>query len=114
VNITGAARVKSAAGCYANLADVSEGKDSNIGHWEISGTIKQQKFPLYPKGLPRDVLETFPLIIVYGKKLGNMPVSGTGVINELDDQQAHIRFPDLYTANDSVFRIAANQYVMPV
>ncbi len=51
-DIKGVARIDNAFGCYGKMAEVSEGKDSTIGHWEIAGIITQQKFPLYPKGFP--------------------------------------------------------------
>jgi phosphopentomutase len=111
-DIKGVARVEKASGCFGKMAEVSEGKDSIIGHWEIAGIITQQKFPLYPKGFPKSVLETFLRVTGCSGYLGNMPASGTEIINELGDEHVRTGFPIVYTSGDSVFQIAAHQDVI--
>jgi phosphopentomutase len=111
-DIKGVARVEKASGCFGKMAEVSEGKDSTIGHWEIAGIITQQKFPLYPKGFPKSVLETFLRVTGCSGYLGNMPASGTEIINELGDEHVRTGFPIVYTSGDSVFQIAAHQDVI--
>ncbi|MFA6542570.1 MAG: phosphopentomutase, partial [Bacteroidota bacterium] len=44
------------AGCYGKMREVSKGKDSTTGHWEMSGLILEKDFPYYPKGFPPDVV----------------------------------------------------------
>jgi phosphopentomutase len=60
------------------------------------------------------MLEAFFLVKGHVEYLGNMPVSGTRIINEIGDKQACVDFPISYTSNDSVSRIAAHQNVIPV
>jgi len=113
-DIKGVARIDKASGCYGKMAEASEGKDSTIGHWEIAGIITQQKFPLYPKGFPVSVLETFLRITGCSGYLGNKPASGTEIIDELGDEHVRTGFPIIYTSGDSVFQIAAHQDVIPL
>ena len=105
--------VDAALGAYGRLTETSKGKDTTIGHWEISGIISKNPLPTYPNGFPQEVLDEF------SKKTGrgvlcNMPYSGTEVIKEYG--QAHVETGDLivYTSADSVFQIAAHEDVVPV
>lgn len=100
-------------GAFCKLKEVSKGKDTTIGHWEISGIISKNPLPTYPNGFPDEVLDEFK------KKTGrgvlcNLPYSGTAVIDEYGEQ--HIKTGDLiiYTSADSVFQIAAHEDVVPV
>jgi phosphopentomutase len=111
-DIRGVARVEIASGCFGKMAEVSEGKDSTIGHREIADIITQQKFPLYSKGFPKSVLETFLRVTGCSGYLGNKPVSGTEIINELGDEHVRTGFPIVYTSGDSVFQIAAHEDVI--
>ncbi|MCQ2535797.1 MAG: phosphopentomutase [Lachnospiraceae bacterium] len=100
-------------GAFCKLKEVSKGKDTTIGHWEISGIISKNPLPTYPNGFPDEVLDEFK------KKTGrgvlcNLPYSGTAVIDEYGKK--HIETGDLiiYTSADSVFQIAAHEDVVPV
>ena len=42
---------------YASLEEISLGKDTTTGHWEIAGTIIKKEFPTYPKGFPVELLD---------------------------------------------------------
>jgi len=99
-------------GAYARLAERSMGKDTTIGHWEISGLISPEPLPTYPEGFPEEVLEPFRKATGRGV-LANAPWSGTAVIEEFGDE--HVRTGDLivYTSADSVFQIAAHEEVVP-
>ena len=100
-------------GAVARLAENSMGKDTPIGHWEISGLISPNPLPTYPEGFPEEVLEPFRKATGRGI-LANAPWSGTAVINEFGDE--HMRTGDLivYTSADSVFQIAAHEEVVPL
>jgi phosphopentomutase len=113
-NIEGVARVEETSGCYGKMSELSKGKDSTIGHWEIAGIVTQQKFPLYPDGFPKSVLETFLHATGCKGYLGNETASGTEIINELGDEHVRTGFPIVYTSGDSVFQIAAHQDVIPL
>jgi len=100
-------------GAFGVLTEVSAGKDSTTGHWELMGLILERPFPTYPHGFPPEVIEPFEARI--GRRvLGNRPASGTTIIAELGE--AHIRTgrPIVYTSADSVFQIAAHEAVIPV
>ena len=96
----------------ARLQELSRGKDTTIGHWEISGIISPQPLPTYPHGFPEEVLKPFREQTGRGV-LCNRPYSGTEVIKDYGRQ--HIETGDLivYTSADSVFQIAAHEDVVP-
>ena len=103
----------SPTGTYARLQEASKGKDTTIGHWEISGIISEKPLPTYPNGFPREVIEEFEKATGRGV-LCNKPYSGTDVIRDYGDE--HVKTGDLivYTSADSVFQIAAHEDVVPV
>ena len=96
----------------ARLQELSRGKDTTIGHWEISGIVSPQPLPTYPHGFPEEVLKPFREQTGRGV-LCNLPYSGTEVIKDYGKQ--HIETGDLivYTSADSVFQIAAHEDVVP-
>lgn len=104
---------KSAIGSFARLAEASNGKDTTIGHWEISGIISEKPLPTFPDGFPNDFLEEFSKKVGRGY-LCNKPYSGTDVIRDFGEQ--HINSGDLivYTSADSVFQIAAHEEIVPL
>ena len=100
-------------GCFGKLAELSAGKDTTTGHWEIAGLVSEKAMPTYPNGFPDEILEKFSEKI--GRKvLCNKPYSGTKVI--LDYGQEHLESGALivYTSADSVFQIAAHEEIVPV
>ncbi len=101
-------------GCYGKMQEVSSGKDSTTGHWEIAGIIVTQEFPYYPKGFPDDVVKKFISATKTRGILGNRPASGTQIIEELGDEHIRTGFPIVYTSGDSVFQIAAHEDVIPL
>lgn len=98
---------------YGKMKEVSSGKDSTSGHWEIGGLILDKPFPTYPNGFPQEIIEEFTRRTGYGV-LGNKPASGTEIIKELGE--AHLKTGKLivYTSADSVFQIAAHESLVPV
>ncbi|MBP7175731.1 MAG: phosphopentomutase [Thermoclostridium sp.] len=106
-------REDSPTGAYGKMAEQSAGKDTTTGHWEISGIILRQPFPVYPKGFPKELMDAFEKRI--GRKtLGNKPASGTVIIEELGDEHVKTGFPIVYTSADSVFQIAAHEDIIPI
>ncbi|MCQ2741276.1 MAG: phosphopentomutase [Alphaproteobacteria bacterium] len=93
---------------HCRMKEVSMGKDTTIGHWEIAGIQSEFPLPTYPDGFPEEVLAEFTKQTGRGA-LCNKPYSGTGVINEYGDE--HVKSGDLiaYTSADSVFQIAAHE-----
>ncbi len=98
---------------YGKMAEISPGKDSTTGHWELAGLILKEPFPVYPNGFPEEILNEFTRRTGY-EVLGNKPASGTEIIKELGEE--HLRTGKLivYTSADSVFQIAAHQDVVPL
>ena len=105
-------RVDAPMGAVARLAEASQGKDTTIGHWEISGIVSKNPLPTYPKGFPEEVLAPFREATGRGV-LANAPWSGTAVIEKYGAE--HMRTGDLivYTSADSVFQIAAHEEIVP-
>jgi phosphopentomutase len=100
-------------GAYGRLQEVSAGKDSTTGHWELCGIVTETAFPTYPDGFPAAVIEPFESAV--GRKvLGNRAVSGTVIIQELGDAHCASGSPIVYTSADSVFQIAAHEKVVAV
>ncbi|MEK7263605.1 MAG: phosphopentomutase [Bacteroidota bacterium] len=100
---------------YGKMAEVSGGKDSTTGHWEICGVISEKDFPYYTKsGFPKLLLDSF--LDATGCKgfLGNKAASGTAIIQELGEEHQRTGFPIVYTSADSVFQIAAHEETIPL
>ena len=97
---------------YARMTEASAGKDTTIGHWEISGVISPKPLPTYPNGFPPEIIQEFEKQT--GKKvLCNEPYSGTEVLKDFGEQ--HLKTGNLivYTSADSVFQIAAHEDIVP-
>ena len=94
------------AAALARLQELSRGKDTTIGHWEIAGIVSPQPLPTFPDGFPEEILKPFREQTGRGV-LCNKPYSGTEVIK--DYGREHVATGDLivYTSADSVFQIAA-------
>ena len=100
-------------GAVARLRELSNGKDTTIGHWELSGIVSERPLPTYPNGFPEEVLERFRAATGRGV-LCNLPYSGTAVIDDYGEE--HLKSGDLivYTSADSVFQIAAHEELVPL
>lgn len=105
--------VDSPKGCYGRLAELSNGKDTTTGHWEMVGIETKEPFPTYPAGFPDEIINAFVEKTGVPGILGNKVASGTVIINELGDAHMASRKPIIYTSADSVFQIAASEAVYP-
>lgn len=113
VPIQGVPPERAPTGAFGKMAEVSPGKDSTTGHWELMGVQLERPFPTYPQGFPPEVISAFEARI--GRRvLGNRPASGTEIVAELGQEQLRTGFPIVYTSADSVFQIAAHEAVIPV
>ena len=97
----------------ARMREISRGKDTTIGHWEIAGVVSPAPLPTYPNGFPKDVLEKFEKATGRGV-LCNKPYSGTDVIRDYGDDHVKTGKLIVYTSADSVFQIAAHEDVVPL
>ncbi|MHB8079646.1 MAG: phosphopentomutase, partial [Candidatus Krumholzibacteriia bacterium] len=98
---------------WGRLREISHGKDSTTGHWELMGVVTEVPFPTYPHGFPPEVLEPFCAAVGRGA-LGNCVASGTEIIARLGDEHVRTGRPIVYTSADSVFQIAAHEEVVPL
>ena len=99
-------------GAVARMTEVSKGKDTTIGHWEIAGIVSENPLPTYPHGFPKEVIDEFSRLT--GRKvLCNLPYSGTDVIRDYGREQVETGALIVYTSADSVFQIAAHEDVVP-
>ncbi len=105
--------VEHPTGAVARLAEASKGKDTTIGHWEISGVISPKPLPTYPDGFPQDLLEEFSRRTGRGV-LCNKPYSGTQLLTDYGRKHMETGKLIVYTSADSVFQIAAHEEVVPV
>jgi phosphopentomutase len=101
------------AGSYGTMLELSKGKDTVTGHWEMMGIVNEQPFPTYPHGFPPEIMEEFERRT--GRKgLGNRPASGTEILRELGEEHMQTGRPIVYTSADSVFQIAAHNDIIPL
>ncbi len=98
---------------YCKMAEVSSGKDTTTGHWELAGIHLHRSFPVYPDGFPDDVMARYEAETGRGW-LGNYPASGTAIIEELGPEHLATGKTIVYTSADSVFQIAAHEDVIPL
>lgn len=111
--IKGVNKVENPIGCYARFAEMSNGKDTTTGHWEMAGVYSEVAFPTYPQGFPKEVIDEFIKSTGRGV-LGNKPASGTAILDELGEEHMKTGKVIVYTSADSVFQIAAHEEIVPL
>lgn len=100
-------------GSFGKCAELSIGKDTVTGHWEIAGVVLKKPLNTYPEGFSEDIIKEFESKI--GRKIiGNKVASGTEIIKELGEEHIKTGYPIVYTSADSVFQIAAHEEVIPL
>ena len=100
-------------GAFLRLSELSKGKDTTTGHWEIAGLVSEKAFPTFPNGFPSEIIEEFERRT--GRKtLCNKTYSGTKVIADYGEEHIKTGALIVYTSADSVFQIAAHEDVVPV
>lgn len=100
-------------GAYGKMEEVSTGKDTTSGHWEMMGHPVTVPFPTFYDGFPKALMDTFTKETGYGY-LGNEVASGTEIIERLGVEHMKTGKPIVYTSADSVFQIAAHEDVIPL
>ncbi|MEG0306350.1 MAG: phosphopentomutase [Clostridium sp.] len=100
-------------GVYGRCNELSKGKDTITGHWEMAGVILEKPLNTYPNGFTKEIMDEFEEKI--GRKtIGNVVASGTAIIEELGEEHVKTGYPIIYTSADSVFQIAANEDIIPL
>lgn len=114
--IAGVEAVAQPEASFGAMQEVSRGKDTTTGHWEMAGIELENGFHLFPPGPP-----SFPpeLIQEFESRtgrpvIGNKAASGTVIIEELGEQHIEDGAWIAYTSADSVFQIAAHKEVIPL
>lgn len=102
-----------AIGDYGKMEEVSAGKDSMDGHWEMMGLPVTKPLSTFPNGFPQEIVDKLEKFS--GRKvIVNKPYSGTEVIHDYGERQMETGELILYTSGDSVMQIAAHEDVIPV
>ena len=105
--------VENSTAYFTKLEEVSAGKDTMTGHWEIMGLRIDQPFRVFPDGFPDELIEKIETFS--GRKIiGNKPASGTEILDELGQHQIETGDLIVYTSADSVLQIAAHEEVIPL
>lgn len=113
-NIFGLKKVEKPLASYGKMAELSKGKDSTTGHWELAGLYVDTDFSYFPFGFEEKLIKKFLKETGCKGILGNKAASGTEIIKELGEKHMQTGFPIIYTSADSVFQIAAHENVIPL
>ena len=104
---------KSPIGAFGKCAELSQGKDTTTGHWEMTGVLVETPFKTFENGFPKEIIDEFESRT--GRKVvGNKPASGTAILDEFGEHQIKTGDVIVYTSADSVFQIAANEEIIPL
>ncbi|MGX6979850.1 phosphopentomutase [Vagococcus elongatus] len=102
-------------GYVTKLEEVSVGKDTMTGHWEIMGLSLQIPFRVFPEGFPQELLDKISEFSGRGVIMeANKPYSGTQVITDFGENQLKTGDLIIYTSADPVLQIAAHEEVIPL
>jgi len=99
-------------GAYGHAAELSSGKDTPSGHWEIAGVpvlFNWGYFTGKDEAFPKKLLDELIARADLPGVLGNCHASGTTIIAELGDEHVESGKPIVYTSADSVFQIACHE-----
>jgi phosphopentomutase len=111
--IAGVPATASPMGAWGTMTQASAGKDTITGHWEMAGLVTTDPMATFPDGFPPAI--TDELTRVSGRRLiGNIPASGTEIIEQLGAEHMSTGALILYTSADSVLQIAAHEDVVPL
>jgi phosphopentomutase len=112
--IPGVGIPKKLDGSYGKMNEVSPGKDTSTGHWEIAGIHLKKAFPTFPNGFPKKLIDAFIRETAIVGILGNRAASGTEIIKELGEEHLKTKYPIVYTSADSVFQVACHEKIFPL
>ena len=107
--IKGTSKVSHPQSFVAKANEVSKGKDTMTGHWEIMGINTQVPFKTFTEtGFPKELIDELEQRTGH-KVIGNYAASGTDILVELGEQQCKEGSMIVYTSSDSVLQIAAHE-----
>jgi phosphopentomutase len=99
-------------GAYGAAAELSAGKDTPSGHWEMAGCPVPVDWGYFPHSIPAfpaEFLEAFQREANLPGILGNCHASGTEILDRLGEEHIRTGYPICYTSADSVFQIAGHE-----
>lgn len=100
-------------GYYTKMQELSNGKDTMAGHWELMGLYTEKAFRVFPQGFPTELIQSIE--DKTGRKvIANRPASGTEIMKELGEEQMKTGALIVYTSADSVLQIAAHEEIIPL
>ena len=100
------------AGSAGVMSELSAGKDTTTGHWELAGVVLKEPFRTY-ESFPAEMVEAIEAAAGV-RFIGNVTASGTEILARLGEQHVRHGNPILYTSADSVLQIAAHEEVIPL
>ncbi|MFE5427186.1 phosphopentomutase [Peribacillus simplex] len=98
---------------YTKMKEASTGKDTMTGHWEIMGLNISTPFRVFPDGFPELLVNDLEAKMGRGI-IGNVPASGTEIIERLGEEHMKTGALIVYTSADSVLQIAAHEDIVPI
>lgn len=105
--------IDSPIGSFGRCNEVSQGKDTTTGHWEMTGLLVDTPFKTFENGFPKEIIDEFERRT--GRKVvANKPASGTAILDEFGEHQMKTGDVIVYTSADSVFQIAAHEDIIPL
>lgn len=96
-------------GACGKARELSPGKDTTSGHWEMAGLVVNTAFRTYPNGFSTEIVEKWARENGLPGVLGNKAASGTEILDELGEECVRTGKPILYTSADSVWQVAAHE-----
>lgn len=113
-DINNTAKVINPIASYGKMKEISVGKDTLTGHWEMMGLKVENPFPSFTEsGFPKDLIDAIEKA-TNRKVIGNIAASGTEIIKELGEEHLKTGAIIVYTSSDSVLQIAANENIIPI
>ncbi|MBA9027270.1 phosphopentomutase [Peribacillus huizhouensis] len=111
--IQGVDKADQPLGFFSKMQEASTGKDTMTGHWEIMGLNITKPFRVFPDGFPELLIHE--LEARTGRSIiGNIPASGTEILDQLGEEHMKTGALIVYTSADSVLQIAAHEEVVPL
>lgn len=99
---------------YGIMKELSVGKDTLTGHWEMMGLKVDTPFPAFTDtGFPQELLDELKKETGHDF-IGNIAASGTEIIKDLGEEHMKTKKLIIYTSADSVLQIACNEDVFPI
>ena len=106
-------KIKKQIAYTAKVQELSNGKDTLTGHWEMMGIYTENPFPTFTEtGFPKDLIDELEKSFDNRKIIGNCAASGTDIINKLANQEINENKIIIYTSGDSVLQICGHEKYM--